>query len=188
MGYLRFKDTSNSTLSSIEIAGDRVKLRPIDIGVAYDIHKEFTADVTRYMMPKPANSILDIYEFIAVSKLKLQLQHDLVFTIFNAENGAFLGVCGVHGKKDNGVPELGIWLKRSSHGHHYGREAIHSLVDWIKKNLMTLKLHYPVDNRNVSSCKIPESLAAVIIRRGTRKSLSGSELIEVVYEIDLSTV
>ncbi|MEH2435865.1 MAG: GNAT family N-acetyltransferase [Nostoc sp.] len=81
------------------------------------------------------------------------------------------------------TPELGIWLKKSAHGHGFGREAIHVLKDWVDKNLEYNYLSYPVDKRNIPSRKIAESLRGKIFREFQQINKSGYLLDEVEYRI-----
>jgi len=187
MSQLNLKPRLNFDLSGLEIKGTRVLLRPIKRADAARIFTEFNGEITRFMMPQPVDSIDEIYEFIDASGKKLQKLSDIILTIVGTRQNEFLGVCGLHSNEFDTIPELGIWLKKNAHGEKLGREAIHVLVTWVKNNLVSETLCYPVDKRNIASRKIPESLDAVIVSEGERRSLAGNTLPEVVYQIDVLT-
>lgn len=86
---------------------------------------------------------------------------------------------------DRDTPELGIWTKISSHGNHYGKEAIGGLIEFAK-NQGYLKLIYPVDKRNISSKKIPIYYGGKLIENNKIETTpDGRTLDEEVYEIVL---
>ncbi|MEH1915888.1 GNAT family N-acetyltransferase [Nostoc sp.] len=107
---------------------------------------------------------------------------DLVLVILKKDGLEFLGICEVGGI-DTQTPELGIWLKKSAHGHGFGREAINALKDWVDKNLQYNYLSYPVDKRNIPSRKIAESLEGKVFREFQQINKSGDLLDEVEYRI-----
>lgn len=94
----------------------------------------------------------------------------------------FLGICEV-GAIDTDTPELGIWIKKSAQGNGFGREAIHVLKVWIDKNLEYEYLAYPVEQRNIPSRKIAESLGGKVFREFQQTHLSGNLLDQVEYRI-----
>ena len=59
---------------------------------------------------------------------------ELVLAILNKKTKEFLGVAGLH-HIDTPYPELGVWTKKSAHGHKYGREAMTALKEWADDNL-----------------------------------------------------
>ncbi|MFV2055035.1 MAG: GNAT family N-acetyltransferase [Thiohalomonadales bacterium] len=169
--------------NSINIVGERISLSPISLDYIDDIFREFTNEITRYMFPSPPTEISQVISFIELSRQGMRKKHDLVFVIREISTGEFLGVCGMHGKTTPKTPELGIWLKKSAHFQHYGREAIYYLVEWVREKIIFTYLLYPVDRDNIPSRKIAEYLDGKIIHRGIKKSMSGSLLNEVVYKI-----
>jgi [ribosomal protein S5]-alanine N-acetyltransferase len=183
MTGFQFKNASPLTLSAVEIVGERVRLVPITNKYETDIFHEFTAAITRYMFPKPPETIDDTRAFIRHSQETMQAGNNLQLVILQRETGEFLGCCGLHGKNNGRKPELGLWLKASAHGHRYGREAITVLVDWAKTHLEVDSFIYPVARQNIASRKIPESLGGQIVRETQVVTQSGQALDEVVYEI-----
>lgn len=168
---------------SLTIAGNRIQLVTISNQFDQDIFREFTEEVTLYMFPSPAKEIKETRCFITESRKAVQAGHNFQFAILS-KTDEFLGCCGLHGEENVRTPELGIWLKKSSHGKGYGREAIHTLVDWARRNLHIDAFIYPVDRRNILSRKIPESLHGKIIKEAPKETPTGKFLDLVVYRIE----
>lgn len=169
--------------NSIIILGSRVKLVPISAEYSKIIFQEFTDEITRYMVPATPTKIEQINDFIQSSISNMNKNIDLTLAILNKTDGEFLGVCGLHGKLNPDEPILGIWLKRSAHGHKYGQEAIKVLADWARENVIFKHMVYPCDIDNIASRKIAENLDGSIFRTGEVKSMSGRILNEVAYKI-----
>jgi [ribosomal protein S5]-alanine N-acetyltransferase len=170
-------------LLSLTIEGDRLRLVTISDEFEQDIFQEFTDEITIYMLPSPAKDIEETRSFIAKSRDAIAAGNNLQFAILSKTTEEFLGCCGLHGEEKIRTPELGIWLKKNAHGSGYGREAIHTLVNWSRKNIDLDYFIYPVDRRNITSRKIPESLGGKIIEEFTVETLTGKFLDEVVYKI-----
>ncbi len=170
-------------LGSIWLESDRLILKPISLEYAEVIFQEFTAEVTRYMFPKPAEDIHETMQYIRNTIQRRQNGSELTLVITPKDTSEFLGVCALQ-QIDTDTPNFGIWIKTSAHGHGYGREAIHCLKDWADANLEYDYLLYPVDKRNIPSRKIPESLKGKPHREYTQINLSGNLLELVEYRID----
>jgi len=156
--------TPQLDLFSLVIEGNRVKLLVINNEFENDIFREFTKEVTTYMIPSPAESIRGTRNFIAASRRGMEAGYNLQFIVVSKTTGEFLGNCGLHGENKVQTPEIGIWLKKDAQGKGYGREAVYTLVDWSRKNINLDYFVYPVDRRNVPSRKIPESQGGKIIK------------------------
>lgn len=168
------------------IETERLLLVPADLRYANDIFAHFDANTTRYMTPKPAETIDETLSFLTESISGMREGTNFQLIITTKEDNAFIGCVGLHDLSGE-TPELGIWIKASSFGHKYGQEAVRGLVHWAKKQGKWKKAKYPVDKRNASSRKIPESLHGVIVNEYTRVNQSGFELDEVEYEVSLET-
>jgi len=174
---------SNLDFLSIEIVGKRVLLNPISLDSSDEIFREFTSEITKYMLPSPPSDISQIVSFIEMSIEGMNNKTDLVLKISDLESGEFLGVCGLHSRGKPKEPELGVWLKKSAHHKHYGREAISNFVKWTQENVVLNYLIYPVDKENIPSVKVAESLGGQIIGEGIKENMSGNVLNEVIYKI-----
>lgn len=182
METFAFKKTPPD-LSTIIIEGDRVNLLSINESYTEEIFKEFTPEITRYMLPKPAEVIDKTKAFISASLLGMKACRELVLVIIVKESGEFLGCCGLHGRRNPSTPEFGIWLKRSAHGNAYGLEAISTLGRWAIENIDFEYAIYPVDRANIPSRKIPESMGGVVIEEKMVKTMRDDVLDELVYKI-----
>ncbi|MCF6255786.1 MAG: GNAT family N-acetyltransferase [Gammaproteobacteria bacterium] len=185
MGLLKQKNVQQELPGFVVLNSKRLMLAPVSRAFAEDIFKEFTADITRYMRPKPAGSIDETCMFIDASREKMSTGDQLVMAILDADTVQFSGVCAIHGKEQGIAAELGIWLKKSAQGKNLGREAIALLVQWAKYNLALSHLVYSVDKNNIPSRKIAESLGGIVVSEGQQKSQSGKHLNELVYQIDI---
>lgn len=162
---------------------ERLSCRIIDQTYAEDIFNTFTSVVTKYMTPCPAKDISETRSFINMSIRDVENETSLLFVILDKTNGNFLGCLGLH-SLNKPAPEIGIWLKKGAHGYGYGKEAVTSLVEWSKKHLGIKNFIYPVDKRNLSSRKIPESLGGKIHKEYQSVGFAGNKLDQVEYLIE----
>jgi [ribosomal protein S5]-alanine N-acetyltransferase len=169
-------------LLDITINSDRLKLVSTSEIYANDIFNEFSKDLTVFMYPKPAEKIDETLSFINTSREKMEKGEQLQVVILNKITGEFLGGTGVS-ELNTDTPELGIWIKKSAHGHKYGREAVKTLKKWIDKNYSYKYIIYPVDKRNLPSRKIAESLGGIIENEYAKENMQGNILDEVEYRI-----
>lgn len=169
--------------SEVEITAERMRLLPISEEYAREIFKNFTPEVTTYMVPQPAICIEDTLTFISNARQGMEREENLQFVIVGKESGEFLGCCGLHGHGCPMTPELGIWLKQAAHGRRYGREAITAVKQWADEHLRYSYLTYPVDRDNIPSRKIPESLGGEIYEESLCPTRDGRFLDIVIYRI-----
>lgn len=184
MDTFHYLTSQTTDLLSLTIEGERLRLVTISDEFEQDIFQEFTDEITIYMFPSPAKDIEEIRSFIAESRRAIKAGNNLQFAILSKTTEEFLGCCGLHGEGKVRTPELGIWLKKSAHGSGYGREAVHTLVNWSRKNIDIDYFIYPVDRRNIASCRIPESLGGEVVEEFKAETSTGKILDEVVYRID----
>ena len=160
----------------------RLHLAPINLTHADDIFREFTPEITRYMYPQPTATIAGTIAFIEKSIVEKQAVRDFQTVILHKDTDEFLGCVGLH-RLDTKTPDIGIWLKKSAHGHGYGPEAVRQLKTWADQNLDYNYLIYPVDKANLASRKIPESLGGQIAREYEELSQDGRPLNIMEYHI-----
>ncbi len=174
--------TSKKQISLEKLITERLILKPIDKNVANDIFENFTKEVIKYMFPSEFKNIDEAFKFIyRMQKNRAELK-DFVYSIHLKHNDEFIGCVGLHRLKLE-IPELGIWIKISSHGNKYGREAVYALVELAKKlGYNTLK--YPVDCKNIASKKIPISLDGKLIKEHEMLETSDGRILdEEIYHI-----
>ncbi|MDB9527041.1 GNAT family N-acetyltransferase [Oscillatoria sp. CS-180] len=170
-------------LTTVCVAGNRVWLRSISDYFAEAIFKEFSDEITEFMIPKPAETIDDTLAFIHSSIQGMKEKYEVIFVILDKSSEEFIGCCGVHGQANARTPELGIWIKKSAHGSKLGREAIHLTCQWALETIDFDYLTYPVDRANIPSRRIPESMGGIIFEEKQVETRRGTQLDEVVYKI-----
>lgn len=169
-------------LTKIEIVQDNIKLRPINIEDKDDIFREFTDAVTTYMLPTAPKSIDETIDFIESSVATMEAGLNIQLCIVDSKTDEFLGCIGLH-RIDKSMPEFGIWLKKSAHGKGIGKKSIRILYDFACQNLNHKFYLYPVDERNMPSRRIPESLGGQITGHETYERAGRDPLHAVVYTI-----
>ena len=179
-----FKPGMYMPLSEIVIETERQRLVPITQEFAEDILREFTPEITRYMIPLPASSMEDVLAFIENSQKNMQAGYEVVFAATDKTSGEFLGNVGLHGRDKIHTPHLGLWFKKAVHGKGYGGEAIRGVIDWAVTHLNIEVFRYPVDRANIPSRKIPESLGGKIVEEFKGATMDPDKFLdEIVFEI-----
>src|SRR6185295_17454104 len=171
-----------------EIQGPRTLLKPVAPEYTRDIFREFTPEITTYMIPRSPARISETEQFIAEASMQREAGTDLMFVILDKESNEFLGVCGLHGTQNPKRPGFGIWLKKAAHKRALGREAIATLKAWSERILSIEAFVYPVDRRNHPSRRIAETLGGKVVSESKVKTMSGTELDELIYLIPLSAL
>jgi RimJ/RimL family protein N-acetyltransferase len=166
----------------VVVETERLRLVPASEEHAETIFREFTATITEFMFPKPPVEIQETLTFIRGARERMQLGRDLECAILLKQTDEYLGGGGLYHLLSD-TPELGIWVKEGAHGHGYGREAVTALAAWGFENLAVRYLIYPVDRRNLSSRKIPESLGGNVEAEYKHEAQGGRELDIVEYRI-----
>ncbi len=159
-------------LTTLRIESERLLLVPITMEYAEDVFREFQEPVTRFMEAKPADSIEELERRIVESIAAFHRGSEFNFTILKKETREFLGRAGFH-EATTAAPEVGLWIKQSAHGNGYGREAMHALVGWIRKNFHFTHLRYDVARENTASIKMPESFGAKVMHESEKTMQSG---------------
>lgn len=130
---------------------------PITTQYAQDIFIEFDEEITKYMYPIPAKEINETLDWINHSIEKNLAWKNIQLVILDKNTKEFIGCVWLHEPETN-TPELWIWIKKSAHWKKYWFEAVKSLKERADENIIFEYLIYPVDHRNISSCKIPQRL------------------------------
>ena len=171
-----------SDLLSVLIETSRLVMRPVSRDRAAEISAAFTPEVCRYMFPQPASEIAETLDFIDRARAKMALGEELVVSVFARADGALLGGAGLH-DLSSGAPEVGIWVKLSTHGHGFGLEAVEGLISWGDANPgYSGDPLYPVMIENWPSRRIPERLGGTIVRQFRKANAAGvmRDLVEYV--------
>lgn len=136
----------------MEINTNRLKLIPISYKFEEDIFNNFTPEITTYLISTPAKNIQKTRHMISKALKNWENQTDYVFAITLKDTEEFIGIVGIHAIKSD-RPILGIWIKTSFQGNHYGQETIGGIID-LAKTLKLSKIFYSVDKRNIASEKL----------------------------------
>jgi len=171
-----------SNKMNFEIKTSRLTLVPVSPKYREEIFKEFTPEVTVFMAPPSAKHISETDAFIAGAQAKMGRGEEITCTILDSATGEFLGGGGLH-EINTPTPELGIWVKKSAHGHHYGRETMAALKEWADQHLVYEYIKYPVAKDNIPSRKIPEALGGTVVKEYEKENGAGKKMIFVEYHI-----
>lgn len=164
------------------IETEAVILSPLSLDDAEEMFPQFTQSITRYMVPKAAESIKDITDFIERSVQQTREGTDFVYAIRRRSDSLFLGAAGIH-RINTKTPVFGIWIREDQHGNGYGKATIHALHGWASRHLDVDYFVYPVDRNNTASIRIPESLGGIVQTTYSEENLSGRTLNLLEYHI-----
>jgi ribosomal-protein-alanine N-acetyltransferase len=106
-----------STLDLV-IESERLRLEAVSEAHAETIFREFTAEITEFMGPKPPGVMDETLAFVHRSRERMLRGEDFVAAVLVKETGEYLGGAGLN-RIDSDTPELGIWIKKGAHGHAY---------------------------------------------------------------------
>lgn len=166
----------------MEIETKNLILVEMNLDYVEDIFREFTEEITVYMNPGPPQKIEDTISFVTKSIQNNKQKIDLNVFILSKKKREFLGNAGLC-EINTPTPVLGIWIKKSAHGHGYGLEAIKGLKEWAERNLSYDYLRYPVMPDNYPSRRIPESLGGQVGSEYDKINLKGQKVHLLEYRI-----
>ena len=137
-------------------------------------------------MPHPY-TIADAADF--VRRTKLGEIGKCVYAITKADNGAFLGCCGVEPTGDPNTVEIGYWLGEPYWNQGYTTEAAHALVDMVfrtRENVAQIDARCRV--MNVASRRVVQKCGFQFQGSGLAASLAlGSTVPVEWYRLDRKT-
>lgn len=165
-----------------KIETERLILVPMSMEYAPDVFRELTPEIVKYMSPPSPKKIQETIDWIEKTVPKIEAGEEFTFAILKKDTKEFIGGGGIH-KLDTKVPEFGIWTKKSSHGHKFGREAIKGARKWLDENIEYEYLRYPCAKVNIASCKIAESLGGVVEHEYIDVNGSVEEMLLLEYRI-----
>jgi [ribosomal protein S5]-alanine N-acetyltransferase len=145
------------------VISERLILQPVSDEFKFEICREFTVEVTKYMPFTPNGDVKVIEGFIARSNEELSAGKGIQFCILDRETREFLGVCGLH-NTDTAAIEIGLWLKIGEHKKGYGTEAVRTLIKLAEEHFKFDYLYYPVDKDNIPSRNIPEKFGFTAVK------------------------
>jgi RimJ/RimL family protein N-acetyltransferase/lysophospholipase L1-like esterase len=164
----------------MEIITKRLRLVSISSEFIDDIFVNFTSEITKYMYPKQAANRSETEEFVTSSMKNNADGIENVVVVINKNTSEFLGCMGVHSLNTLN-PVLGLWIKKSAHGHGYGIEGMSALIKYAYEHYNFHHLVYDVDKDNYPSWRIAEKNGGVIRREYVKYGASGNRLNLIEY-------
>lgn len=175
-------------LSQVSVVTPKLCLTSLASHHASIIAQEFDDNITRYMVPNPIKSVPQAIYFINTATQLKRENKALILAVTHPISLEFLGVVALVGHQNLVAPELGVWIKKSAHGHYYGRYAVHALCAWAMNHLRITHFVYPVSKLNIPSQKIAMSLGGTRVAEKMTKKESGEMMDEWVYHIDAQKI
>ncbi len=140
--------------------------------------------VSRMPHPYTTNDAADF-----VRRTKLGEIGKCVYAITKADNGAFLGCCGVEPTGDPNTVEIGYWLGEPYWNEGYTTEAAHALIDMVfrtRENVAQIDARCRVTN--VASRRVVQKCGFQFQGSGLAASLAlGSTVPVEWYRLDRKT-
>jgi RimJ/RimL family protein N-acetyltransferase len=158
-----------------QLDGSRVRVRPYrpdDAQALWEAVDESREHLFRWLpWANQYHSVDDARVTIARSQARWLLREDLTVGIFELANGRLLGGSGLHRIKwEIRAFEIGYWLRRSSEGHGYMREAVQLLSRMAFDTLQANRVEIRMDAANTRSRQVAERLGYVF--EGTLRNSS----------------
>lgn len=159
----------------IVINSPRLQLSEFQMKDAEEVFRCITPAIAKFMPWEPPSWS----EYITRCEKRVQAPepNNFSFVIRRLDNRECLGMASLE-DADSVSPELGLWLKESTHGKGFGREVVAALVDWGHRTLGKASFIYPVAIQNVASRRIAENLHGEIIGKRTNPKYES-----IVYRI-----
>lgn len=140
--------------------------------------------VSRMPHPYTTNDAADF-----VRRSKLGEIGKCVYAITKADNGAFLGCCGIESTADPRTVEIGYWLGEPHWNQGYTTEAAHALIDMVfrtRENVAQIDARCRV--MNVASRRVVQKCGFQFQGSGLAASLAlGSTVPVEWYRLDRKT-
>lgn len=134
------------------IRTERLSLVPVCDGHAEAYFEAFTPEIARYQFPEPFSSPEAVRAFISEAQVLRKRGEELVLAILDAE-GVFLGSAEAR-NLTSPTPEVGLWLKNTAQGMGCGKEAMASLLSFLRENTSVDFFVYEADCRNRASIRL----------------------------------
>lgn len=138
----------------IEIETERLMIKPFSMKYIEDYYQGFTDEVTKYQYPDSFQNIEDATLLVSDFVHEMELGNMLELMIVT-KAGEFIGSMEAFDIKGD-TPEIGLWLKESSHRKGYGSEALSALLDYLNSFHKYKYYIYEVDVRNKGSICLVE--------------------------------
>ena len=159
----------------IVIHSPRLQLSHFQMIDAQDVFRCITPAIAKFMPWEPPSWS----EYVTRCEKRVQAPeaNTFSFVIRRLDNRECLGMASLE-DADSVSPELGLWLKESTHGQGFGREVVAALIEWGYATLGKESFLYPVAVQNIASRRIAEKLNGQVIA-----SRNNPKYDSVVYRI-----
>ena len=111
-----------------------------------------------------------------------------VYAITKADNGAFLGCCGIEPHEDGRTVELGYWLGEPYWNQGYATEAAHALIDMVFRTRDDEQIDARCRVMNIPSRRVIQKCGFQFQATGMVQSLAVGGMVPVEwYRLDRKT-
>ena len=111
-----------------------------------------------------------------------------VYAITKADNGAFLGCCGIEPHEDGRTVELGYWLGEPYWNDGYATEAAHALIDMVFRTRDIEQIDARCRVMNIPSRRVIQKCGFQFQATGMVQSLAVGGMVPVEwYRLDRKT-
>ena len=111
-----------------------------------------------------------------------------VYAITKADNGAFLGCCGIEPQEDGRSVELGYWLGEAWWNRGYATEAAHALIDMVFRTRDVEEIDARCRVMNIASRRVIQKCGFQFQATGMVQSLAVGGMVPVEwYRLDRKT-
>lgn len=160
---------------------DRLCVVPFDYKYLKDYYEEFSEEITRYQYPDSYKSMDEARKQTDEFVGEMQQGRMLELTIVS-KTGEFIGSMEVFGL-DEQNPEVGLWIKKSSHHCGYGYEALSALINFLNEFGNYNGYIYAVDERNDASIRLVKKFECEQIGADPVVTESGKKLNLILFKI-----
>ncbi len=111
-----------------------------------------------------------------------------VYAVTKADNGAFLGCCGIEPHEDGRTVELGYWLGEPFWNQGYATEAAHALIDMVFRTRDVEQIDARCRVMNIPSRRVIQKCGFQFQATGMVQSLAVGGMVPVEwYRLDRKT-
>ena len=150
-----FLDVFTSDLSekiNCNLYTNRLCLVPISHDFDEDIFKNFTDEISKYMLITTTKTVDEAKDLTEIFINQRKTQTGFFYAITLKETGEFIGVTGLEDFKKC-VPDYSVWVKKDAWGKGYAKESFNGMMN-LAKDMNVKKIIYHTDKRNIGSRKI----------------------------------
>lgn len=144
----------------MKINTPRLLLRPLVMDDKVDFYYYRSDDITNKYQGWIPKEISEAEDFINKQPSKFNTPESW-FQLAIIENSSLelVGDIGVHfSDEENFQVEIGITLRKESHGKGYALECLDNLISYLFSNLNKHRITASIDPKNISSIKLVEAL------------------------------